>query len=230
MRRQILPAILMLLAFTVLTGFAYPVVTWAVAQTAFRDKADGSLIQANGQVVGSSLIGQNFAKDEYFQPRPSAAGSNGYDATASSGSNLGPSNPKLIADCSPVPRKDDSGNPITDDQGNPINETNPDGSPVCDPNTVPQRVKAYRQTNGLSDDTPVPVDAVTASGSGLDPQISVANAKLQAPRVAKARGMTVAAVDALVDSHTDGRVLGFLGEPAVNVLELNLALDQTKGS
>jgi K+-transporting ATPase ATPase C chain len=225
MRRQILPSILLVIAFTVITGLVYPAAVWAVAQVAFKDKADGSLITQNGQVVGSSLIGQYFTKDQYFQPRPSDAGQ-GYDATASGGSNLGPSNPKLIADCNPVQKKDDQGNPVTDEQGNPVNETNPDGSQLCDPNTVPQRIKAYRQTNGLSDDTPVPIDAVTASGSGLDPDISVANARLQAARVAKARNMDVAEVDKLIDANTDGRGLGFLGDPAVNVLTLNLALDQ----
>jgi len=226
MRRQIVPGVLMLLAFTVLTGLIYPAVVWAISQTAFHDKANGSIVSVNSQQVGSSLIGQNFTKDQYFQARPSAAGTTGYDASASSGSNLGPSNPKLIADCNPVPKKDDAGNPITDDQGNAVNETNPDGSQACDPNSVPQRVAAYRQANHLAADTPVPVDAVTTSGSGLDPDISVANARLQAPRVATARGLDVQTVDAIIDAKTDGRGLGFLGDPAVNVLDLNLALDQ----
>jgi K+-transporting ATPase ATPase C chain len=155
------------------------------------------------------MLGQSFAKKDgtpikkYFQERPSAAN---YDPTYSTGSNLGPTNPKLIAECLKV--KDAKGNE------------------VCDPNTVPQRAKAYRKLNGLADDVKIPVDAVTTSGSGLDPDISVANARLQAARVAKARGLTEAQVRKLIDEHTDGRPLGIVGEKTVNVLDLNLALDQ----
>jgi K+-transporting ATPase ATPase C chain len=138
-------------------------------------------------VVGSSLIGQQFADPGYFHPRPSAAGE-GYDAMASSFSNLGPTNSDFLA-------------------------------------AVEQRVAAYRRENGLAATQLVPVDAVTASGSGLDPDISVANAKLQAPRVASARGLSIDRVLALIDEHTSGRQWGFLGEPGVNVLRLNLALD-----
>ena len=190
MRRQLLPALRMLAVLTVLTGILYPLAMTGIGQAAFGSKADGSLIRdASGTVVGSSLIGQSFDGERWFHPRPSAAG-DGYDATSSSSSNLGPTNPELL-------------------------------------DAVAERVDAYRADNGLAPDATVPVDAVTASGSGLDPQISVANARLQAARVAEARGLTVDRVDALIDAHTHGRSLGFLGEPGVNVLELNLALEAT---
>jgi potassium-transporting ATPase KdpC subunit len=185
--RQLTPAVLAVVVFTVLCGVVYPLAVTGVAQVAFREKADGSLIEVDGTVVGSSLIGQQFAAPGYFHPRPSAAGA-GYDAMASSFSNLGPTNPGFLA-------------------------------------AVQARVAAYRSENGLAATQPVPVDAVTASGSGLDPDISVANAKLQAPRVASARGLRVDRVLALIDEHTSGRQWGFLGEPGVNVLRLNLALD-----
>jgi potassium-transporting ATPase KdpC subunit len=185
--RQLAPAVLAIIVFTVITGIVYPLVVTGVAQVAWNDKANGSLIKKDGVVVGSSLIGQNFADEKYFHPRPSAAGT-GYDGLASAASNLGPTNPDFLS-------------------------------------AVQDRVAAYRQENGLAADQEVPVDAVTASGSGLDPDISVANARLQAPRVAAARGMSVDQVLALVNQHTNGRQWGFLGEPGVNVLELNLALD-----
>jgi len=203
-RRQLVPAILTMVIFTALLGLAYPLVVTGIAQAGFKDKADGSLVKKNGTTVGSSLIGQSFTDAEgnpirkYFQSRPSAAlGADGkttagYDPTLSSGSNLGPTNPKLLK-------------------------------------LVAQRVKAYRKLNGLSAHTLVPVDAVTASASGLDPDISVANARLQAARVADARGLSMKQVDELIDEHTSGRALGFLGERAVNVLELNLALDRLSG-
>jgi potassium-transporting ATPase KdpC subunit len=193
MRRQLLPALGMLLVFTVLTGLAYPLVVTGVAQAAFHDKANGSLVKVDGKVVGSKWIGQNFTEARYFHPRPSAAGEHGYDPTSSSGSNLGPTNPDFLK-------------------------------------TVGERVSAYRRENGLGADVKVPVDAVTASASGLDPEISVANARLQAHRVAGARGLPLDAVQALVAHHTDGRSLGFLGEAGVNVLELNLALDRLRAS
>jgi potassium-transporting ATPase KdpC subunit len=189
-RRQLVPALLAFLVLTVLTGLAYPLAMTGVAQVAFPNRADGSLIKRDGKVVGSRLIGQNFAAAHYFHPRPSAAG-DGYDAMSSSASNLGPSNPALIAE-------------------------------------VRKRMTEYRNENDLSAGTAVPVDAVTASGSGLDPHISKANALLQAPRVARARGLSLADVLTLVNKHTDGRPLGFLGEPGVNVLELNLALDSRR--
>lgn len=188
MRRQLLPALRVLLVLTVLTGIAYPLLVTGVAQAAFADKANGSLVtDAKGTQVGSSLIGQDFAGDRWFHGRPSAAG-DGYDPTASSSSNLGPTNPDLLE-------------------------------------AVAERAVQYRTDNGLSATAKVPVDAVTASGSGLDPQISVANARLQAPRVAQARGVSLAKVRRLIDAHTSGRSLGFLGEPGVNVVTLNLALD-----
>jgi K+-transporting ATPase ATPase C chain len=185
--RQIRPAIIALLVFTVITGLVYPLVVTGVSQLFWRDKANGSLVKTNGTVVGSSLIGQQFSDPKYFHPRPSAAGT-GYDGLASGGSNLGPTNTDFLK-------------------------------------TIEDRVAAYRQENNLPATDTVPVDAVTASASGLDPEISIANAKLQAARVAAARGMTVDQVVALVNAHTSGRQWGFLGEPGVNVLDLNLALD-----
>jgi potassium-transporting ATPase KdpC subunit len=188
MRRQVVPAIRVLLVLTVLLGLAYPLAMTGIARGLFNDQANGSLVERDGRPVGSKLIGQNFTKPKYFHPRPSAAGTNGYDGTASGGSNFGPTNPMLIK-------------------------------------SVKQRAAAYRKENGLAPNTLVPVDAVTASFSGLDPQISVANARLQTTRIAKARGMSNAAVTRVVDAHTTRRTLGVLGEDAVNVLELNLALD-----
>jgi len=188
MRRQILPAILMVIVMTVLLGGVYPLVVTGIGQVAFNGKANGSMVSVNGTEVGSSLIGQSFTGDTYFWPRPSAAG-DGYDAMASGASNLGPNNETLLSD-------------------------------------VDGRVKAYREANGLAADATVPVDAVTASASGLDPQISVANADLQAPRVAKARGLTLEQVQSLVTKSTESPSLGILGEKAVNVLHLNLLLDQ----
>lgn len=190
MRRQLVPAVKIFVLFTVLVGLVYPLAMTGAAQILFGHQADGSLVKdATGEVVGSSLLGQTFTSEQYFHPRPSAAG-DGYDPTKSGASNLGPTNQQLLDD-------------------------------------VAERATAYREANGLPADTLVPVDAVTSSASGLDPHISVANADLQAPRVAAARNMTVDSVRALISDHTDGRSLGFLGEPGVNVLELNLALDQT---
>ncbi len=189
--RQLRPAAAALAVLTVVTGVAYPMVVLTVGQTLFRDTADGSLVEVDGVVVGSELIGQAFAAPEYFHPRPSAAG-DGYDGAASSGSNLGPTNPEYLDE-------------------------------------VRARVVDYRETNGLAADVAVPADAVTASGSGLDPHISVANARLQAPRVARERGMTVDAVLEVVQDHIDGRPLGVLGDPGVNVLALNLTLDGDRG-
>ena len=179
MRRQLVPAIISMVIFTVLLGVVYPLVVTGVAQVAFKHQANGSIVEQNGKQVGSSLLAQSFTNatgnpiKKYFQARPSAAS---YDPTLSSGSNLGPLNPKLIAACLPVQKTDKDGNGVVDKKGNPVFETNADGSKVCDPNTAPQRAKAYRELNGLSKATKVPVDAVTASGSGLDPDISVANA------------------------------------------------------
>jgi K+-transporting ATPase ATPase C chain len=207
MRRQLFPALVMMVAFTVITGGIYPLVVTGIAQLLFPEKANGSLIERNGQIVGSSLIGQAFTEPTYFHPRPSSAG-DGYDGSSSSGSNLGPTNDKLLygqADDPTTPDEDESYEGIA------------------------QRVDAYREENNLPADMLVPVDAVTGSGSGLDPHISVANARLQAARVAQARGLSVDQVQQQVDEHTSGRDLGFLGEPTVNVLELNVALDDNAG-
>jgi potassium-transporting ATPase KdpC subunit len=208
MRRQLVPAVMLMVIFTVLFGLVYPLVVTGVAQVAFKHKADGSFVEQNGKKVGSSLIAQAFTDangvpiEKYFQPRPSAAS---YDPTLSTGSNYGPLNPKLVAECLKVKAED--------------------GTTECDPSTVPQRAKAFRELNGLSNDVKIPVDAVTASASGLDPDISVANARLQAARVAGARGLSKQKVLHVIDDHTDGRPLGILGEKTVNVLDLNLALD-----
>jgi len=185
--RQLRPALLVAIVFTVICGLVYPMVTLAIGQVAFRDKANGSLIERNGVVVGSKLIGQSFVAPKYFHPRPSAAGT-GYDGSNSSGSNYGPNNPDFLK-------------------------------------AVAARVKAYRTENALSDSTLVPVDAVTASGSGLDPHISIANARLQVARVAKERKLPADQVETLVAKYTESRDFGVLGEPGVNVVELNLALD-----
>jgi K+-transporting ATPase ATPase C chain len=189
MRRQLAPALAVLVVFTVLTGLVYPLAVTGVVQLAFPERADGSLLERDGAIVGSRLVGQAFSSPRYFHPRPSAAG---YDAMASGPSNLGPTSPKLLA-------------------------------------AARRRAASYRRQNGLTDGAPVPIDAVTASGSGLDPHISPANARLQAPRVARARGLAPGTVLALVHAQTEGRPLGFLGEPGVNVLELNLALDRGTG-
>ena len=193
MRRQLVPAVVAVLVFTVLCGILYPLVVTGIGQVAFRHRANGSLIERDGVVVGSELLGQNFTDPKYFWPRPSAAGASGYDGTSSGGSNLGPTNQAYL-------------------------------------DTVAERITAYRQANGLADGTPVPVDAVTASGSGLDPDISVANARLQVERVAEARGVGAEQVVALVDANTSSQALGFLGQRGVNVLTLNLALDAAGGS
>jgi K+-transporting ATPase ATPase C chain len=248
LRRQLLTGLLVTICLIVLLGGVFPLVVWGVGQVAFNHQADGSFVKVNGKVVGSALIGQNFTDKngnplpQYFQPRPSDAGK-GYDPTSSSGSNLGPSNPNLVGNdirdpkanpyatpadpyCVPVQATDSKGNAETDAKGNPVYEKNSDGSYVCNPNTVPERVLAYRQLNGLAAGAPVPVDAVTASGSGLDPDISEANALDQAARVAQARHLNVSMVVALVHQHLDSRAWGILGENSVNVLDLNLALDR----
>jgi len=167
----------------------YPLIVFGISQALFHDKANGSLIvDPNGTVRGSRLLGQEFADAKYFHPRPSAAG-NGYDATSSGGSNLGPTSRKLN-------------------------------------DAIKERLAAYRAENGLSESAPVPADAVTASGSGLDPHISLQNAELQIPRVVKARGVAEEKVRELIRQNTNGRDFGVFGEPGVNVLQLNRALDQ----
>lgn len=188
---EIRSAVVVTLALAVVCCVLYPLVVFGLGQSLFHDKANGSLIlDANGTIRGSRLLGQQFNGDKYFHPRPSAAG-NGYDARSSGGSNLGPTSQKLR-------------------------------------DSIAQNVADYRAQNGLAANTPVPADAVTASASGLDPHISPANAQLQAERVAKARGMSLGAVRALISHHTDAASLEFLGDPGVNVLELNLALDAAK--
>jgi K+-transporting ATPase ATPase C chain len=186
---EIRSAVLVTLMLAVVCCALYPLIVFGIGQALFRDKANGSLIvDANGSVRGSRLLGQQFTADKYFHSRPSAAG-NGYDATSSGGSNLGPTSKKLA-------------------------------------DAIAQNVADYRAQNGLATNSPVPANAVTASGSGLDPHVSVQNAGLQAPRVAKARGLSEAKVREFIQRNCDKADLGFFGEPGVNVLMLNLALDQ----
>jgi K+-transporting ATPase ATPase C chain len=209
MRRQLFPAFMMMVVFTVILGLAYPLAVTGVAQGIFPDQANGSKIEVNGKVVGSKLIGQTFTDAKYFHGRPSAAGA------AATGSDA--ADPDDDAKTVPNDPKD-----LTQDlsSGSNLGPTNPEFL-----KSVAQRVADYRKENGLPKDAKVPVDAVTASGSGLDPHISVANARIQAKRVAAERGMALGKVLKLVADNTDGRSLGFLGEKGVNVLELNVALD-----
>ena len=214
MRRQLLPALRMVAVLTVLCGLLYPLAMTGVARAVFADKADGSLVERDGEVVGSSLVGQAFSSPEYFHTRPSAAGA--------------------LASGSLVQDTDEEGNPVGDPHpADPSDLANAASGPSNQGPTnadllaaIEERTAAYRSANDLSDDVPVPIDAVTASASGVDRHISVANARLQAPRVADERGLPLDEVLALVDDHTEGRSLGFLGEDGVNVLELNLALDE----
>ena len=182
--RNLVTAILMTVVTTLLLGIVYPLVVTGIAQVVFPDKANGQLIRRDGKVVGSRLIGQGFSSPGYFHGRPSAAGT-GYDAANSAGTNLGPTNKKLI-------------------------------------DAVKAGVDAARLENGSA---PVPIDLVTSSASGLDPHVSPASAAFQVSRIARERSVSVAEIQRLVDAHAEGRQLGFLGEPVVNVLELNLALD-----
>jgi K+-transporting ATPase ATPase C chain len=185
-------SLLLTLVFAILLCGAYPLAVWAGGQALFADKANGSLIaEPDGTVRGSLLLAQNFSSEKYFQPRPSAAGT-GFDATSSSGTNLGPTSQKLA-------------------------------------DSIKAAVVAYRTTNGLATDAAVPADAVTSSGSGLDPHISLANAQLQAARIAKARSLSLEKLQALITAHTEDRDWGIFGEPRVNVLQLNRALDQHEG-
>lgn len=202
--KTIRSAISLLLVFVVLTGFVFPIAVWGVSQTVFPHQANGSLIKdSNDKVIGSELIGQNFTDPKYFHPRPSAAGA-GYDATNSSGTNLGPTSDKLI-------------NGIKDDPTTEADETYLG---------VNDLARIYRQENGLALDAKLPADAVTRSGSGLDPNISIANAALQAKRVAQARGISEADVNRLIDAQTQYRFMGVFGEVRVNILFLNRALEK----
>jgi K+-transporting ATPase ATPase C chain len=182
--KNLIVAILMTIVTTLLVGVAYPLVVTGLAQALFPDKANGQLIERDGKIIGSRIIGQGFSSPGYFRGRPSAAGT-GYDAANSGGTNLGPTNKKLI-------------------------------------DAVAGQVEAARKENGSA---PVPIDLVTASASGLDPHISPAAAAFQVPRVARERGVAEPEIQRLVDVHSAGRQFGVLGEPVVNVLELNLALD-----
>ncbi|HEX3743940.1 MAG TPA: potassium-transporting ATPase subunit KdpC [Bryobacteraceae bacterium] len=187
--KQLIIAVRVTLVFAVLTGLAYPLLVTGLAKAIFPRQADGSLIVANGKTIGSDLIGQKFTRPEYFQGRPSAAGSDGYDGLASGGSTLGPTNQHLI-------------------------------------DRVRNDEKTFRAANPAATGD-LPADLLTASGSGLDPDISPASAEVQIPRVASARGMSPEALHQLVASHTERRQFGIFGEPRVNVLKLNLALDRT---
>jgi potassium-transporting ATPase KdpC subunit len=187
-RANLRPAVIGVISLTLLTGCIFPLVLFGFGRWIYPNQAAGSLLTRDGMVVGSRLIGQDFARPEYFHARPSAAGA-GYDGTASGGTNLGPSNPKLMED-------------------------------------VRKAAEKYRTSNGLPPDALAPIDAVTSSGSGLDPHISPANAKLQIARVARSRGVSEETVRRLVEDHTQGPQMGFIGYARVAVLELNLALDQ----
>jgi potassium-transporting ATPase KdpC subunit len=188
LREHLRTAIVSVVSLTLLTGCIFPLVLFVFGRWFYPGQAAGSLVTRNGVVIGSRLIGQDFTRPEYFHSRPSAAGT-GYDGTSSGGTNLGPSNRKLVE-------------------------------------SVRQLAEVYRKSNGLPPDATLPIDAVTSSGSGLDPHISPANAELQIARVARARGLEEDVVRRLVASHTEGPQLGFMGSPRVSVLDLNLVLDQ----
>jgi K+-transporting ATPase ATPase C chain len=185
MKKNLITAVLMTVATTVLLGIAYPLLVTVLAQVIFPEKANGQLIHRDGRIIGSRIIAQPFTGEKYFHPRESAAGANGYDPTNSGGTNLGPTNQKLI-------------------------------------DRVNSDVAVLHAENPSA---PIPVDMVTTSASGLDPDITPAAAYFQVPRVAKARGLSELEVRSKVDKHIEGRTFGLLGEPRVNVLELNLALD-----
>jgi K+-transporting ATPase ATPase C chain len=237
---QILPGLRINLFATVLFGVVYPLLITGLSQVLFPHQANGSLVTAGDKVIGSEIIGQNFAKPEYFHPRPSSAGS-GYDATASSGSNLGPTSAKLVKGTT---KMDDKKNEVVDFDGINLRIVH-----YCLENDIPYESSApldrFKDANGGLDDVklikafnddktplvftpkaPVPADAVTGSASGLDPHISPAFAQAQAARVAKVRGVSSDQMSQLIAQFTQGPDLGLLGDPRVNVLKLNLALDQ----
>ncbi len=237
---QILPGLRIKIFMTLVLGVAYPLAMTGVSQLLFPHQANGSLVVASGQVIGSELMGQSFSKPEYFQPRPSSAG-NGYDPTASGGSNLGPTSAKLIRGTTKI---DDKKNEVVDFDGIDLRIVH-----YCLDNGIPYESSApldrFKDAGGGLDDVklikafnddkaplvftpkaPIPADAVTGSASGLDPHISPASAEAQVARVAKARGVAEQEVGLLVARLTEGPDLGVLGEPRVNVLALNMALDR----
>jgi len=239
MIKELGPGFRLTLVFTVLTGLLYPAVMTAISEAIFPKQANGSLVMVDNKVVGSSLIGQNFSKPEYFHPRPSSAG-NGYDATASSGSNLGPTSAKLLRGTT---KMDDKKNEVVDFDGLNLRIVH-----YCVDNDIPYEsskpLEQFKDAKGDLDDVklikafnddkeplvfsakaPIPADAVTASASGLDPHISPANAAAQAGRVAKARNASPDQVKQLIAQYTEPADLAFLGEPRVNVLMLNVAID-----
>ena len=240
MWKEILPGLRIKIFMTVLLGVIYPLAMTGISQLIFPWQANGSLITAGGKVIGSEIIGQSFTKPEYFHPRPSAAG-NGYDGTASGGSNLGPTSAKLFHGTTKL---DDKKNEVVDYDGINLRIVH-----YCVENDIPYEsslpLDKFKTADGSLDDVklikafnddkkpliftpkePIAADAVTASSSGLDPHISPANAQAQVSRVAKARGISVDQANQIVARFTEGPDLGLLGEPRVNVLKLNLALDR----
>ena len=240
MTKELGPGFRLTIIFTILTGLIYPIVTTAISRLAFAKQANGSLVSVNGKTVGSSLIGQNFSKPEYFHPRPSAAG-RGYDATASGGTNLGPTSAKLLRGTT---KTDDKKNEVVDFDGINLRVVH-----YCLDNDVPYEssvpLEQFKDAQGNLDDVklikafnddknplvfkstvPIPAEAITASASGLDPHISPAYAQAQAARVAKARHVSADDTGQLVSAMTEPADLGFWGEPRVNVLMLNIAMDQ----
>jgi K+-transporting ATPase ATPase C chain len=240
MWEQILPGLRIKLFMTIVFGIVYPLAITGISQVVFPHQANGSLIKVGGKVIGSEIIGQNFTKPEYFHPRPSSAGA-GYDATASSGSNLGPTSAKLIHG---TVKMDDKKNEVVDFEGISLRIVH-----YCIENKIPYEssvpLDRFKDAKGGLDDVklikafnddkaplvftpkaPIPADAVTASASGLDPHITPDSAQVQANRVAKARGIPIDQANQIVAEFTEGPSLGLLGEPRVNVLRLNLALDQ----
>jgi len=240
MWEQILPGLRIKIFFTIVLGIIYPLAMTGISQLIFPKQANGSLVTVGGKLVGSEIIGQNFSKPEYFHPRPSSAGS-GYDATASSGSNLGPTSAKLMRGTT---KTDDKKNEVVDFDGISLRIVH-----YCVDNEVPYEssvpLDRFKDSKGDLDDvklikafnddkaplvfTPkaaIPADAVTGSGSGLDPHISPDYAQVQEARVAKARGISADQVKQLLAQFTEHPDFGILGEPRVNVLKLNIALDQ----